>query len=228
MGLLPIFRIMKIYRYRTISTTSFDEIINGELWYSKLSELNDPFEGFYIKNQKNKSFECFMGSLLVCCFSRVPDSLLMWAHYSDSHRGICLEYEITEEDFKTTFMEVNYSDIMPKIDSIKTYPADHPSADCLSINIHNEGKAFTTKSKDWSYEKELRTFRILEDHKLKGEISKFPGTLTKILFGLRTTDREIATMDRILVSNPGLMFQRADLKEDSYEIKFDAVDRTRI
>lgn len=32
----------------------------------------------------------------LCSFSAVNDSLLMWGHYSDNHRGFCLEYDIEQ------------------------------------------------------------------------------------------------------------------------------------
>jgi hypothetical protein len=28
----------------------------------------------------------------VACFSALPDDLLMWAHYADKHRGVCLKF----------------------------------------------------------------------------------------------------------------------------------------
>jgi Protein of unknown function (DUF2971) len=32
-------------------------------------------------------------ALRVGCFSERRDSILMWSHYADHHRGICIEYE---------------------------------------------------------------------------------------------------------------------------------------
>lgn len=29
----------------------------------------------------------------IVCFSRVRDDILMWAHYADKHRGICFEFD---------------------------------------------------------------------------------------------------------------------------------------
>lgn len=219
---------MKIYRYRAISTYTYDEIISGEVWHSKFSELNDPFEGFYMNNSNDDALDSLIHSFALGCFSRVKDSLLMWAHYGDSHRGLCLEYEVTDNDFRTTFMEVHYSDTVPKIDAIERYPADHHLAGALKIDIQKEGMVFTTKSKHWDYEEEVRSLRILEDPALKGEKSKFPGQITSILFGLRTTERQITTIDKILCQRPELEFYRARLKEDSYEIEFERVDRASV
>lgn len=29
----------------------------------------------------------------VCCFSLDPKSILMWSHYSDNHKGVCLKFD---------------------------------------------------------------------------------------------------------------------------------------
>jgi len=42
-------------------------------------------------------------SLLITCFSKTYDSILMWSHYSDNGRGVCIEFENEE------FLDVNYS-----------------------------------------------------------------------------------------------------------------------
>ena len=30
----------------------------------------------------------------LCCFSAINDSLLMWTHYADNHKGYCIEYDL--------------------------------------------------------------------------------------------------------------------------------------
>lgn len=44
----------------------------------------------------------------VCSFSAVNDSLLMWGHYADNHRGFCLEYDLTALNAKHPFRENLY------------------------------------------------------------------------------------------------------------------------
>jgi len=41
--------------------------------------------------------------LRICCFSEVPDSILMWSHYAKHHQGFCIEYDtglMTRLDFR--------------------------------------------------------------------------------------------------------------------------------
>lgn len=32
----------------------------------------------------------------MCCFAGVPNSILMWSHYADRHRGVCIGFEPPE------------------------------------------------------------------------------------------------------------------------------------
>jgi hypothetical protein len=49
----------------------------------------------------------------VCCFNEDPASMLMWSHYSDNHRGFCIEYDLGDpkaEQFRRQLYPVVYSD----------------------------------------------------------------------------------------------------------------------
>lgn|GEM_PF-1692454 len=97
--------------------------------------------------------------LLVSCFSKVDDSVLMWSHYADSNRGVCLEFE--NEDF----LDVSYSNERAAIRMRNLMYK-------ILWNFHNKEKIeitknnlpmmliaiapLLTKSNDWAYEKEVR------------------------------------------------------------------------
>ena len=83
--------------------------IDRELNQSSSDEVQNACELLKIKFNKTVS------NLGVTCFTTDPFNPLMWAHYSEGHRGICLEYKregilLDSEKFKT----VNY-DRPPKI-----------------------------------------------------------------------------------------------------------------
>lgn len=98
------------------------------------------------------------------CFSEDPDIALMWAHYADSHRGICIGY--SAELFKncsflqdTTFpicyslRPVYVGDLMEDKGDRKLceYPIDAATL-CSVVNKHYA----------WSYEKEWRIVYIMD------------------------------------------------------------------
>jgi len=43
---------MKLYKFRTLSTNSLSALANNKLWFSRLNDFNDPFEGAHILNSK--------------------------------------------------------------------------------------------------------------------------------------------------------------------------------
>lgn len=97
--------------------------------------------------------------ILVSCFSKNPSSILMWSHYANSHKGVCIEYVSVEEKI----YDVNYKENIEFFDI-------YSLASIISGNIlkerqnnfdeswleENYGMPFITKSLDWYYEAEVR------------------------------------------------------------------------
>lgn len=78
----------------------------------------------------------------VCCFSEAGDVPLMWAHYADSHRGVCLEFQ-TDSAVMGSAFKVQYCQRFPEVDFLD----DSDSANLAFL---------VCKSQDWSYEREFR------------------------------------------------------------------------
>lgn len=100
----------------------------------------------------------------VTCFSASYDELLMWSHYSNVGKGVCLIFDKEflfnkNNDGYPRIERVNYLDKLPAIDVR------------LSENkIHFDiTPLITSKRKNWSYEKEIRAFIYMG--KLTSEIS---------------------------------------------------------
>ena len=90
----------------------------------------------------------------ISCFSESYDSLLMWAHYANNHRGMCVEYDLLEINRRLRFspVPVIYSSERPLFHA---FNQDTIKADTLSVFI----ESLTSKSPEWSYEKEWRIIR---------------------------------------------------------------------
>jgi Protein of unknown function (DUF2971) len=146
-------RFVKLYKYRSISGDSFrftqDIFIERRLFSQKAVSLNDPNEGVLHIEIENPYSE--WGNQLeqrnrqqthLCCFSSDHKNTLMWSHYADQHKGICIEFNSTEFIYNSgRILEVEYSDNIKKI----------PPSDMENYEI-----LFSSKSSDWSYEKEWR------------------------------------------------------------------------
>jgi hypothetical protein len=79
----------------------------------------------------------------VLCMSEVRDDILMWGHYADNHRGICLGYETSNTFFENAH-PVTYSPERPTIN-----PFRDTSEQMLDAAVF-------TKAEHWRYEREWR------------------------------------------------------------------------
>ncbi len=111
-----------------------------------------------VKVQKDidKDLEKFRKSSRIACFSETYDSLLMWSHYADYHRGICLEYSFEDIKKLGSFYPIIYTD---KFENLVNY------VDIKGGKIDNGAiRLFLNKSKEWSYEKEWRIIDCLSEN----------------------------------------------------------------
>ena len=152
----------------------------------------------------------------VYCLSTHPDSVLMWAHYAASCRGVCLEFSVDNELFCGA-LPVAYLDSYPQFDVAAT-DADENLLPLL------------TKSAVWSYEDEFRVvvseypFVFPDVPTTKGGLLPLPkGSLRSVIVGteMPASDREVV---KTLVTASGwsTALKVASLVPDHY--KFEILD----
>lgn len=91
-------------------------------------------------------------TIRVSCFSEVNNSILMWSHYADNHKGFCLEY-----DFKELEEGSKISGFMfPVIYQKEFYSQALNIQELNNINPLILFYFLIVKSKEWRYEKEWR------------------------------------------------------------------------
>ena len=121
------------------------------------------------------------GLLRLACFSERCDSPLMWAHYADCGRGICVEYDVPTTGELAHPIKGLSSDrdcflsMFPVIYSNERYDATHIAEDFITLSLAvdlgvanscdfskydllKDLKLSLYKSKDWEYEREWRLF----------------------------------------------------------------------
>jgi hypothetical protein len=153
----------------------FDLIKKKAIYLNNPSKFNDPLDSFLItmfgtdKTSMPLSLHEYIdisANIAIFCGSKIENlkNVLMWAHYSDFHRGVALKYRIPAK-VTGIFRPVNYD------------PHDHEGF----INVLN-GKYMTTEDKEnaiidsiflknsaWKYEQELRYVRKLNKTELPME-----------------------------------------------------------
>jgi hypothetical protein len=129
----------------------------------------------------NKISKQVIGKLGLACFTGTKDNLLMWAHYTGEHKGVCLEFDYSKDiEFFKPFKKVNYDKVYP------TYNYYNDKNNVVEqLLIH--------KSEHWSYEEEVRLIK-----KKTGLYEFKPESLTGIYFGVKTQPEQINTIKNLL------------------------------
>ncbi len=127
----------------------------------------------------------------VACFSDSMDNLLLWAHYTNGYKGICLKFDTSFEPFPKAEI-VNYSPTIPLVFT----------EDSLLRPEYAVRQMVMTKPKCWEYERE---WRILG----KGDSPTCyqPECLTSVYFGVRTNETDKCLVRNLLKDSPVTYFE---------------------
>lgn len=121
---------------------------------SRLTQLNDPFEMFaFALTDRVQRLALQMTQMEIneragwACFSRTWKNPVIWAHYADSHKGLCLGFDVPDDQRLTK-----------KIEYVKSRP---PFPKNLSERIESDklkvmNRTLFRKFRDWRYEQEIR------------------------------------------------------------------------
>ena len=209
------------FSFKTINMYSIEDFINNTITVSSPKTFNDPldppitlaakhkFEN--IEKQKDEYF--FLNSLekvRIKCFmpAKHPNNkkelkpylnTLMWAHYANSHKGICIKYKLSstliKRDNKITglFASVEYPEVPFNIES---------------ENHFEFNECFLIKQAEWKYENEVRLIYFNADNSDNFQTLKLEGDnkIEAIYFGYRCSQTEKDTIKNILKNNSEIRF----------------------
>lgn len=158
----------RYFKYKSLSGESrkylYKLLKTGKIFASEFKNLNDPMEGIFI----GKEIDCQnildkKGKQRIVSLTDSPYNTLMWSHYADSHKGVCLEISFEDE---TNIVDVKYRDEVIDVD-----------------NSRNDKHISILKNKlsPWLYERESRYI---------SEEEYVDITINKIYLGLRFEDSE--------------------------------------
>ncbi|RKF03781.1 hypothetical protein C8N26_1408 [Tenacibaculum lutimaris] len=229
---------MRVFKYRGGNfERDLDSLERNYYWAPKFDDLNDPFETLINTDPfkvQSRTFAKLFGKEKSEQFSEVEKALhnlfdvkkkgigiyslsktfkdeLLWAHYADSHRGFCIEYDLellanSYKSFETFSFPVIYN----------KKPPEYGIRDINNTKSEQiVQKLAGYKSKRWQYEQEHRIVTGFY-----GEHPYEPSCLKSIYFGLNMNEKEKELMiDRLKGRN--VQFYQIIQKHNSYE--FDAV-----
>lgn len=181
-----------IYKYLSDDFPIESHLKSPEIKLSLVRTLNDPYEGqltkqaidmfsnifvnhsdvfinYKIENGIEKSKELAIAAIVsvldntcITSFSETQRNLLMWAHYASQHKGVCIGYssKLLNKEGVEELMKVNYDSVLydqeylDELELVTDFDSEEINSFCKHL--------FTTKSNDWSYEKEHRYISTCE------------------------------------------------------------------
>jgi hypothetical protein len=121
----------------------------------------------------------------ILCFTENPKDILMWAHYANNHRGICLDITIPEDTH--SLKKLRYTVEQP-------YFAIH---EAMNERHGKLMELFYTKSIHWQHEKEWRM--VAREGNIAREI---PGaSIAHIIYGINTSEETKDKISEVIGSN---------------------------
>jgi hypothetical protein len=205
---------MIIYQYRRQISNDKDFgflknlLEKGEMKFTKPSDFNDPFDccptqfselpentfRHAVGDVINKSIQSVRSTLNgVACFSLHPNSMLMWSHYGDQHRSVCVGFDtqiLLDNPPKNSNREPLYNEIT-KVEYTKIRPSQ------------KDPDALGKKSEEWRYEDE---YRIVSSMK-KGKPEWGPGiwnippcSIKEVIIGARVIPQIEENIVRLIKS----------------------------
>tara|TARA_B110000902_G_C14149750_1_gene529040 strand:+ start:63 stop:911 length:849 start_codon:yes stop_codon:yes gene_type:complete len=132
------------------------ELINNSDSNIQLTLLNlkKYYDGVFEKNREKH--------LGVISFSKIWNNLLMWSHYSNSHKGFCVGFN-TQKLINSRKFE-NGCKVF--------YPQNYPLVKPFDNDVEKITSIFYNKSNDWSYEEEYRMIKSFGSHRNNDEFKK--------------------------------------------------------
>jgi hypothetical protein len=221
---------MNVYKYRSGSVRDIEALMNNQFYSASLESLNDIQEAkIQINEAEVNSFDLLVKMMApkiqdkllksnldtfiieakkfgIYSLSKNYDNELLWAYYSNSHQGFCIEYDLDIlKQFQLNgefFSDVEYKENIPTI-----------NLDDIRDDSTLTKKLLATKSIAWKHEEE---FRIITG--ISGLYHFYNRSVRAIYFGYRTPQNTIKLIMNVLRGR-GIKYYKMDHREDSYQLE---------
>ena len=177
-----------------------------KLFMAHYYAYNDPMEAYYESNsftrQKIEEIKLGKSQIRFCCLSKCYTNILMWSHYADSHKGICLEMEVKPSQ-KHIQRNIQYSSRLEQ-------PRGRTNKEqCIDI--------LRKKFLPWQYEQEVRFFKEVPSDILSTTPLYLEIEIKKVYLGCKLNGSD-ETKYREIINNarrglPPIVIQKINLSD---------------
>ena len=188
-----------LYSYVPFDKNTIDAIVQGYKYANEIFDFNDPTDPTIKLIGDTEEMTEILKNIRIACFSTSPLNVLMYSHYTDKHKGICIEYDFSDFDTEnTSLLEVKYKEEL-KIDS------EISQIMMKSDNDINEEISFLdlfrTKHLNWEYEKEYRVMTY--------DVDKIYRPIKAIYLGKDISDSDIELIKTLIKGRSIKLYQVA-------------------
>lgn len=175
---------------------------------------NDPTRAAALLRDISESMEAaILLQYRVYCLGPEVENLLMWAHYADSHRGVCLEFSL-RNDVMCSALKCEYLNGFPIMRL-------HGREDAGALRI------LLAKAESWSYEKEYRIIAQEREHAVgtgtlitdKGFLKLSKGALVSVIVGCKGDYEKVSKLVQALA--PDVKIKRAVRVPNKYALNIE-------
>lgn len=153
----------------------------------------------------------------VCSFTERNDSIIMWSHYAENHKGFCVEYDISQLPVQHQLRR----SVFPVVYSARLFDLTRWSAKLMRSGRKQFNPALVLlammhKYRDWKYEREWRF--ILTEPRLSVDRSLSVPTPSRLFLGSRMLEDQKAKITGICKAK-GIEVWQMERAADAFELK---------
>ena len=175
--------------------------VNRRKKIKNLDELNGYFD---------RNFNSVFDSYGIKCFSRTMNNILMWSHYANSHRGICIEFKPKPKSPISFNVPVIYSTERPIVERyIISNKGDERINRQATILLRS-------KAIDWAYEEEQR---VIAFEMAKKKILIDPDEINSVTFGVKSSSDLIDFISNLNKSTKKVPLHRLKISQNKFSFE---------
>lgn len=205
---------MRLY-YFTPLTYARLALQNRRIKIARVLELNDPYEllgADLTDDELRVGYEAMRNNLAdtrgLICFSRQWSVPIMWSHYADRHRGVCLGFDVSDSHT----ISIQYAE--QRVSFTKDMLGQHDAEKHMM-------RFLGTKHSAWTYEDEVRVICNLDEvddglyfHAFDDDIA-----LREVLMGVQCTECEVREfIDLVGSVDPAIAVCETRLSNSAFEL----------
>ena len=217
---------MRVYHF-LCAKYAISNLQKKEMKISTFGDLNDPFE-FLNCEMANKDFQDAINKTRaeiynycgVICFSKNWSNPLLWSHYADKHKGICLGFDV-RDDKLDQLVKMDYINNKKELcyELEKEVGQNQRNDEAEEIIMK---KLLVSKFKDWEYEDEVRMFAQLDEKDKDNHGKYFVDTsnildLKQVIIGVRC-DKTIEDIKICVEGYTGIEVIKARLDFETFKV----------